>query len=79
MILAETFRYLDGPPKERLGLVILALDLKQEGEIVVPGRNAGMILAEKLFVDLDRPPIERLGLVILALVLKQDGEVVVIG
>ena len=36
--------------------------MKQIGEIVVTGRNVGMILAENLFVDLDRPPKERLSL-----------------
>ena len=78
MILAESlFVDLDRPPIERLGLGILALVLKQNGEIVVTGRNVGMILAESLFADLDRPPIERLGLGILALVLKQNGEIVV--
>ena len=69
--------YLNRPTIERLGLVILALGLKQTGEVAVVGCNAGMILAENLFVDLDGPPTERLGLVILALVLKQNGEVVV--
>ena len=72
-------QYLDGPPIERLGLVILALGLKQNGEVVVADRNVGMILAESFFTDLDGPPKERLGLVILALVLKQIGEVVVAG
>ena len=47
---------------ERLGLVILALGPKQTGEVVVPDRNVGMILAENLFTDLDGLPIERLGL-----------------
>ena len=80
MILAENlFANLDGPPIERLGLIILALGLKQFGEVVVPGRNVGMILAESLFTYLDGPTIERLGLIILALVLKQASEVVVTG
>ena len=60
-------QYLDGPTKERLGLVILALVLKQTGEVVVGGSNVGMVLAENLFVDLDGPSKERLGLVILCL------------
>ena len=64
--------YLDGPTIERLGLVIPALGLKQEREVVVVGCNVGMILAERLFADLDGPPIERLGLVILALRLEAD-------
>ena len=63
--------YLDGPSKERLGLVILALVLKQTGEVVVGGSNVGMVLAESLFADLYRLSIERLSLVILALSLKQ--------
>src|SRR5262249_58670531 len=71
--------YLHRPTKERLGVVILALGLKQTGEVVVADCNGGMILAESLFVDLDGPTIERLGLVILALALKQTGEVVVDG
>src|SRR6516162_4839878 len=69
--------YLDRPTKERLGLVILALVLKQEGEVVVRDRNVGMILAESLFIDLDGPTIERLGLIMLALGLMQTGEAVV--
>jgi len=63
MILAEDlFIDLDRPTIERLGLVILALLVKQKGEIVVAGGNVGMILAENSFVDLDGPPKERLGL-----------------
>jgi hypothetical protein len=45
--------YLDGPTIERLGLLIFALLLKQEGEVVVLDRNVAMILAEK-------PPTPRL-------------------
>jgi hypothetical protein len=71
--------YFDGPTIERLGLVILALLLKQSGEVVVTPSNVGMILAENLFIDLDRPTNKRLGLVILALLLKQSGEVVMEG
>jgi hypothetical protein len=52
--------YLHCPPIERLGLVILALVLKQTGEVVVADCNVGMILAENLLVDLDGPTIERL-------------------
>ena len=78
MILAESsFIDLDGPTKERLGLVILALILTQTAEVVVARRNVGMILAESSFIDLDGPTIERLGLVILALDPKQTREVVV--
>src|SRR6516165_5717448 len=78
MILAESsFIDLDGPTKERLGLVILALVLTQTAEVVVARRNVGMILAESSFIDLDGPTIERLGLVILALDPKQTREVVV--
>jgi hypothetical protein len=69
--------YLHRPKKERLGLVVLALVLKQAGEVVALDCNVGMILAENLFIDLDGPPIERLGLVILALGMKQKGEVIV--
>src|SRR5262249_18827786 len=77
MISAEgLFTDLDGPTIERLGLVILALVLKQTGEVVVARRNVGMILAESSFVDLDGQAMERLGLVILALDPKQTGEVV---
>ena len=36
---------LDGSPIERLGLGILALVHKQNGEIVVSSSNVGMILA----------------------------------
>ena len=50
---------LDRPPIERLGLRVLALVLKQKGEIVVVRCNVGMILAEGLLVDLDRPSKER--------------------
>ena len=71
--------YFHRPTKERLSLVILALVLKQSGEVAVIGCNGGMILAESLFIDLDGPTKERLGLVILALILKQGGEVIVIG
>src|SRR6516165_1700926 len=70
--------YLHRPTIERLGLVILALDLKQTGEVVVIDSNVGMILAERLFIYLDGPTIEWFSPVILALVLKQKGEVVVI-
>src|SRR5262249_44444814 len=70
--------YLHRPTKERLGLVMLSLGLKQTGEVVVADCNGGMILAESLFTDLDGPTKERLGLVILALVLKQNGEVAVV-
>ena len=70
--------YLHRPTIERLGLVILALVLKQEGEVVVADCNVGMILAENLFIDLDGPPIERLGLVILPLCPKQFAEADVI-
>ena len=46
MILAESlFADLDGPPMERLGLVILALGLKQTGEVVATPSNVGMVLA----------------------------------
>jgi hypothetical protein len=47
--------YLHRPPKERLGLVILAQGLKQFGEVVVAVCNGGVILAESLFIDLDGP------------------------
>jgi len=78
MILAESlFANPDGPPIERLGLVVLVLGPKQFGQVVVVGCKVGMILAENPFVDLDGPTIERLGLVILALGLKQKGKVVV--
>src|SRR5262249_39808220 len=53
---------LDGSTIERLGLVILALVLKQTGEVVVPGRNGRVLLAETLFADLDGSTIERLRL-----------------
>src|SRR5262249_43636134 len=69
--------YFQRPTNERLGLLILALGIKQTGVVVVISCNVGMILAESLFTDLDGPAIERLGLVILALGLKQKGEVVV--
>ena len=63
MILAESlFVDLDRPPKERLGLVILALVPKQTARLLYRIATVGMILAENLFVDLDRPPKERLGL-----------------
>ena len=68
---------LHRPTREWLGLLIPALGLKQEGEVVVAECNGGMILAENPLVDLDSPTKERLGLLILALVLKQEGEVVV--
>src|SRR6516164_4223847 len=70
--------YLDRAPIQRLSLVVLALVLKQNGEVVVVGCNVGVILAENSFVDLDGPPIKRLGLIVLALGLKQTGEVVVV-
>src|SRR5215471_15408941 len=70
--------YLQRPTNERLGLVILALGLKQTGEVVVTESNVGMILAENPFVDLDGTTIEWLRLVVLAPGLKQAGEVVVI-
>ena len=53
--------YLHRPTIERLGLVILALDLKQTGEVVVIDSNVGMILAERLFMYRDGPTIEWLG------------------
>src|SRR5215471_13152243 len=63
MIFAENLLViLDGPPIERLGLVILALGMKQKGEVVIIPSNVGMILAENLFVDHDGPTMERLGL-----------------
>src|SRR6516164_6274215 len=71
--------YLDRAPIQRLSLVVLALVLKQNGEVVVVGCNGGVILAENPFVDLDGPTKERLGLVVLALGLKQTGEVLVAG
>jgi hypothetical protein len=52
---------LNGPTKERLGLVILALLCKQNGEVVVIPSNVGMIPAESLFADLNGPTKERLG------------------
>jgi hypothetical protein len=58
--------YLHRPTREWLGLLILALGLKQEGEVVVAECNGGMILAENPLVDLDSPTKERLGLLILA-------------
>ena len=61
---------LDRPPIQRLGLVILALGFKQDGEVVVEVRNGGMIVAENLFVDLDGSTIEPLGLIVLTLVPK---------
>jgi hypothetical protein len=61
MILAESlFVDLDGPPIQRLGLGILALSLKQTGEIAISIRNVGMILAESLLANLDCPPKETL-------------------
>src|SRR5262249_57018814 len=69
--------YLQRPTNERLGLLILALGMKQTGEVAVISCNVGMILAENLFMDLDGPTKERLGLLILALGLKQNGEVIV--
>src|SRR5262245_65839633 len=69
--------YLQRPTNERLGLLILALGMKQTGEVAVISCNVGMILAENLFLDLDGPTKERLGLVRIALVLKKKGEVVV--
>jgi len=38
--------YLHRLPIERLGLVILALVLKQTGEVAVVSCNGGMVLAE---------------------------------
>src|SRR5262245_23199428 len=63
MIVAESlFVDFDRPPKKRLGLLILALVLKQNCEVAVAACNVGMILAEHFFTDLDGPTIERLGL-----------------
>src|SRR5262249_59104118 len=67
--------YLHRPTKERLGLVILSLGLKQTGEVVVADCNGGMILAESLFTDLDGPTKERLGPGLNSLGLKQNSDV----
>src|SRR5262245_215136 len=53
------FEYLDRPPIQLLGFGILALSAERKGELVVPDRNPGMILAEGLFTHLNRTPIER--------------------
>jgi hypothetical protein len=46
MIFAEgRFVDFDRPPIERLSVGILALVLKRNGEIIVIGRNGGVILA----------------------------------
>ena len=59
-----------GAARAALSPVILALVLKQKGEVVVTGSKMGMVVAQNRLVDLDSPTIERLGLVILALVPK---------
>ena len=54
----------------------VALDLKQEGEVVEAPRRIGMLEAERLFADRQRALEERPSLRKVALVLSQEGEVV---
>src|SRR5262249_45315701 len=71
------FEYLQRPLIKPSGLIILALFMEREGEVVVTRRNVGMVLATTFFADLYGSSVERLSLLMLALDPKQFGEVIV--
>ena len=52
---------------ERLGLLVLALTLVEQSQVVEAACRVGMHLAQLLLIDRQRALVERLGLLVLAL------------